>query len=272
MASEKIIEADIKRTFLTYESFDGTRIPAYLLIPPLPGPLPTIIVLHGHLWRGDDEGISQTAGIVDSYHNRVGLELAKAGYITFMLEFRGFGYLGPRIGTEHELIAYNALLSGTFYKAILARDIRYAVDLLQTMEMVNPQRIGITGVSFGGEMAVTYAALDERMKVIVFQGFGGSIGPQPAAFGTAIEQRHYCHLIPHHNAYLFQEDLFLLLAPRPLLGVKGNQDDVWDARYRDTVNRVYARLGAASSFRLEMVDGGHEYFVSPAVLFFNQHL
>lgn len=271
--SEKMIEGGIKRTFLTYESFDGTRIPAYLLIPPLPGPLPTIIVLHGHLWRNDDEGISQTAGIVDSYHNRVGLELAKAGYVTLMMEFRGFGYLGARIGTEHELVAYNAILSGSFYKAILAKDIHYAVDLLQTVEMVNPQRIGITGVSFGGEMAVTYAALDERIKVIVFQGFGGRVGPQDAAFGTAIERPpHSCHLIPHHNAYLFQEDLFLLIVPRPLLGVRGNQDGSWDPRFRETIEQAYSRFGVAPSFGLETVPGGHEYFVSPAIRFFQQHL
>jgi dienelactone hydrolase len=270
--SETMIEGGIKRTFLTYESFDGTRIPVYLLAPPLPGPLPTVIVLHGHLWRDDDEGISQTAGIIDSYQNRIGLELAKAGYVTLMLEFRGFGYLGARIGTEHELVAYNALLNGTFYKAILAKDIHYAVDLLQTMEIVNPQRIGITGVSFGGEMAVTYAALDERIKVIVFQGFGGRVGPQDAAFGTGVERPHYCHLIPHHNAYLFQEDWFFLIVPRPLLGVRGNQDGAWDPRFRETIEQPYSRFGVAPSFRLETVPGGHEYFVSPAIRFFQRHL
>jgi dienelactone hydrolase len=270
--SEKIVESGIKRTFLTYESFDGTRIPVYLLVPPLPGPRPVVIVLHGHLLRDDDEGISQTAGMVDSYQNRVGLELAKAGYVTLMLEFRGFGYLGTRIGTEHEQIAYNALLSGTFYKAILAKDIHYAVDLLQMMEIVNPQRIGITGVSFGGEMAVTYSALDERIKVIVFQGFGGQVGPQNAAFGTGVERPHYCHLIPSHNAYLFQEDLFLLLAPRPLLGIRGNEDGAWDPHFRETLEQAYSRFGVVPSFPLETVPGGHEYFVSPAIQFFQRHL
>jgi dienelactone hydrolase len=270
--SEKIIESGIKRTFLSYESFDGTQIPAYLLVPSQRGPLPAVVVLHGHIHGKMEEGISQTAGLVDSYHHRVGLELAKAGYVTFLIEFRGFGYLGARIGAEHNLVAYNAILSGSFYKAVLSKDVKYAVDILQSLNVVNPERIGITGLSFGGEMAVTYAALDERIKMVIFQGFGGSLGPPMGKFGNDSEALHLCHLIPNEGAYLRQEDLFLLIAPRPLLGIRGDQEEGWSAEFKDTIGRAYSGLGVSSSFRLEVLTGGHEYFVAPAIHFVNQHL
>lgn len=266
-----ITDQSITRSFLVFESFDGTSIPAYLFIPPLPAPRPAILVLHGHVGE-QEQGISQTAGIVDSYQHKVALELAKAGYVTLTLEFRGFGYLGQAIN-EHA-VAYNAILGGTFYKAILCKDIKYAFDFLQSLREVNSERIGITGVSFGGEMAATYAALDERIKVIVFQGFGGTIGVQQGVVSTGQEQPHYCHIIPGHNLIFFREDLFLLLAPRPLLGVRGNQDyNVKESKnFFETIGAAYNCFGVSPLFKFETADGGHEYFIQPAIQFFKYHL
>jgi dienelactone hydrolase len=269
--SAKVVEGGIKRTFLAYKSYDGTEIPAYLLEPPHSQPLPAIIVLHGHV-KANEQGISQTAGLVQSYHNRVGLELAQAGYITLTIEFRGFGYLGAQIGAEHNFVAYNALLSGSFYKAVLSKDIKFAVDLLRSIKGVDTDRIGITGVSFGGEMAVTYAALDTRIKTVIFQEFGGFVGQPSGKSGNNSDELHLCHLIPNEGRYLRQEDLFLLIAPRPLLGIKSVQEGGWSAEFKQTINQAYSGLGAASHFQLDVLSGGHEYFVAPAINFVRKHL
>jgi dienelactone hydrolase len=269
--SSVFIAPDITRTFLVYKSFDGTSIPAYLFTPQISGRQPAILVLHGHVGE-NEEGITQTAGIVDSYQNKAALELAKAGYVTLTVEFRGFGYLGRRINTEHRLIAHNAILGGSFYKAVISKDIKYAIDLLQSLEQVNPMRIGITGVSYGGEMAATYAALDERIKVVVFQGFGPSLSIQPGVTGTHEELPHYCHIIPNHNTLLLQEDIFLLIAPRPLLGVGGDQEYSGIPEFSEVVNKVYKSLNASSLYRFEIIHGGHEYFIQPALRFFNRFL
>lgn len=73
--------------------------------------------------------------------------------------FAGFGYLGAPANTDPLIVAYNAILAGSSYKEILARNIKYAVSFLQSLKEVDPKRIGITGLSFGGDMAITYAAL-----------------------------------------------------------------------------------------------------------------
>jgi len=271
--SSVVLYQNVRRTFLTYTSFDGSAIPAYLFMPhaPVPGSKPAIIVLHGHVPEGES-GISQTAGLLNSYQNEVALALARAGFVTLTLEFRGFGYLGKTVNTEHRLVAYNAILAGSFYKAILTKDIKYALDFLRSLEGVDSQRIGLTGVSFGGEMATTYAALDKSIKVVVFQGYGGLMGPESGVVGTQWDQPHYCHMIPGHNTYLFQEDLFMLIAPRPLLGVRGDREYDGDNKFSKTIGKAYESLNASSSFRFEVVRGGHEYFVKQALQFFQQHL
>jgi dienelactone hydrolase len=267
------VEGGIQRTLLKFKSFDGADIPAFLLVPPGETPRPAVLVLHGHV-QTYEVGISQTAGLVDSYQHSAALELAKAGFVTLTFEFRGFGYLGSRINAEHRVVAYNALLGGSFYKGIVAKDTRYAFDLLQSMPEVKPDSIGITGVSFGGEMAATYGALDERVKAVVFQGYGGQLGPYPSASGPHQDfQPHGCHLVPGHNKHLWQEDLFLLTAPRPLLGLRGDQDFHSDQQaFTETVARGYRATQAEGQFQFEIEPGGHEFFNAPAIEFFHNHL
>lgn len=269
------VDSNVTRIFLSYQSHDGTRIPAYLFLPSGTGRKPAILVLHGHLWNEEGEGITQTGGIVDSYQHGNALRLAQAGYVTLTIEFRGFGYLGGGKKTGHQYVTYNALVGGSFYKAIVSRDIKYAVDLLQSLKEVDPQRIGITGASFGGEMAVTYAALDERIKAVVFQSFGGNVGMQRGIDGKDRDEsaiRFQDHVIPGLNGYLYEEDLFLLIAPRPLLGVRGDRDYVLRTSFPEIVGEVYRCLAAPSAFRFSVVPGGHEYFIQPAAEFFAVHL
>lgn len=273
--SSTVVDSNITRIFLAYQSFDGTRIPAYLFLPPGSGRKPAILVLHGHLWNDEGEGITQTAGIVDSYQHGNAMQLARAGYVTLTIEFRGFGYLGAGTKSGYQYVAHNALLGGSFYKAIVSRDIKYAVDLLQSMKEVDSQRIGITGASFGGEMAVTHAALDKRIKVVVFQAYGGNLGIQRGVDSKDnVESvvRFQDHIIPGQNGYLYQEDLFLLIAPRPLLGVRGDRDYVFRTKFPEIVGDAYRCLASPSAFQFSIVPGGHEYFVQPATEFFNLHL
>jgi dienelactone hydrolase len=271
---EETVAPGLRRIFVSYESFDGTTIPGYLFIPADSGPRPAIIVLNGHT-EADELGIMQTAGIVDSYQRGAALSLAKAGFVTLTIEFRGFGYLGARIGAEHRLVSYNALLGGSFYKSVLAKDIKYALSYLQSLPNVSAGRIGITGVSYGAEMAVTYAALDERIKAVVSQGFGGGLGVEPGVAGARRTEKHpyYYHLIPGHNKHVLQEDMFLLIIPRPLLAVWGEHDYFGSPDFFKTMVQSYASFEAGDRLSFETVKGGgHEYFIDPAVRFFRRHL
>ena len=210
---------------------------------------------------------------MESYQHSVALELAKAGFVTLTIELRGFGLLGKPFNTEHRLVAYNAILGGSFYKAVVIKDIQFALNLLQTLDQVDPDRIGITGVSYGGEVAVTYAALDKRIRAVVFQGFGGLLGPNEGKLVGEEELPHYCHIIPGSANTLFKEDIFFLISPRPLLGVRGMQDFEGDLTgFRNEIKNFYEKMDSSSSFDFLMVPGGHEYFIKPAVSFFKHYL
>jgi hypothetical protein len=118
-------------------------------------------------------------------------------------------------------------------------------------------------------MAVTYAALDTRLRVVVAQGYGGEgVGPYPGRTGGWFTlPDHYCHVIPGANRFMGMEDLFLLIAPRPLLVVRGTanrppSDTTWRL-----VRASYAALGHEGAFVYHVAPGGHEYFVEPALTF-----
>ena len=104
------------------------------------------------------------------------------------------------------------------------------------------------------------------------QSFGGAVGIQRGVEGTSQDIPHYCHIIPGHNKYFLQEDIFFLIAPRPLLGVMGELSYSRNVEFSEMIGKAYGALDASSFFRLEIVPGGHEYFVQPAIQFFKSYL
>jgi dienelactone hydrolase len=265
------LDGGIARESISISSDDGVQIPAYLFSPGNATKSPAILVVPGHV-KEHESGIEQTGILANSYQHAAALRLAEAGFVTLTIELRGFGQLGKAYGTEHRLVAYNAILAGTFYKAIIANDLRHAVNFLQDRAEVDSQRIGITGASYGGEMSVAYAALDPRIKAVVFQAYGGQIGTNPGVAGTRDDQPHYCHIIPGANLLFQQQDVFLLLAPRPTLGIKGSEDRPWDPLFYAALQEGWSNSGKRSNLALTSESGGHEYFVQPAIEFFRKNL
>lgn len=279
------------RSFFTFESFDGTSIPAYLVTPEGSDRGPAVLVVPGHPSPPHESGIRQTAGPAESYQRQVALRLAEAGYVALTFELRGFGYLGAERGLEHRYVAFNALLGGSFYKAEIARDIQRALEVLRSLDRVDPERIGMTGISLGGEIALTYAALDESVHAVAYQSAFGGVGPLPGARGrTKKLQPHYCHIVPGHNELLHQEDWLLLVAPRPQLGIRGTDESVrrdWSWPPGEPppaaaiAERAYRLLGAADDFDYRLLErsafgidrpGEHFFYVAPVIEFFDAEL
>jgi|GEM_PF-5327416 len=268
-------EAGLTRKEFAITAADGDSIPAVLLMPSeRSGPLPGIVVVPGHVPDGES-GLAQLVLPIDSYHNSAARELAIAGFATLAIEIRGFGLRGPPTFPDHTIVAYNAVLAGSFYKRLALDDIRRALDLLLAQPEVDQSRIGITGASLGGELTVEYAALDERVRAISFHAHGGQVGPFPGLTDAGAEQPHYCHVIPGANAIMHQEDPFLLLAPRPTQGVRG--EDYPREPFILALERVWTLFGAKDALDLRMrpdgtIERGHTYSTQAAIEFFRAKL
>lgn len=263
------VDGGLTQIRASIQSSDGTWVPITLLMPMSARPRAAIVVIPGHV-RAGESGLDQLTGTRDSYQHSAARRLAEAGFATLAIELRGFGRLGPPGFPEHKVVAYNAILAGTFYKALIIRDIKAATDYLMARPEIDPDRMGIAGASLGGELAVAYAALDTRMKAIAFQSYGGSAGNFKAATGSLAPDA--CHLIPGSGRWFQEEDVFALLAPRPTLGLRGSNEPFTDPAFFAALERAWAGLGAPGNLELGSTPGGHEFAVGPAIAFFKANL
>lgn len=261
----------VRETF-TFSSFDGSNIPAVLHRPRGSTVLPSILLIPGHT-KPEESGLAQLVYDDDSYQHAAATALARAGFVTLTFELRGFGLLGAPLNTDHRLVAYNALLEGSFYKQLVLADALYALAALRAFDFVDPARSGVAGASLGGELAATLGALTDDVQAVYFSAFGGSVGPYRYASGDRDAQPHYCHIIPGLKALMRREDVVLLLAPRPTLAVRGSEDRPLTAAFRTRVAAAWSSAGAPDAIEFALVpERGHEFFVAEAVDFFTRAL
>lgn len=140
------------------ESLDGRpdRVPAYLFLPTklkAGAKAPAMLCLH----QTTRIGKAEPAGFGGKSDLHYARELAEAAYVTLAPDYPNFG--------DYTIDVYaNGYASATM-KGIVNHS--RAVDLLQSLREVDPQRIGVIGHSLGGHNALFVAAFDSRIKVVV---------------------------------------------------------------------------------------------------------
>ncbi len=157
---DEVVGHAFTRRAVTFAAADGNRIPAYLYVPKNAAAQdrqrrrsPAVLALHPTSPLGK--------AVVDGQGKRknraYARELAERGYVVLAPDYPSFG------DYEHDF-ANDDYVSGTM-KGIV--DHMRAVDLLQSLPTVDPERIGVIGHSLGGHNARFVAAFDRRLKVIV---------------------------------------------------------------------------------------------------------
>jgi dipeptidyl aminopeptidase/acylaminoacyl peptidase len=131
--------------FVTYPGPGGARVPAYLFVPSgldRSKPSPAVVWVHGDGINQNYEGwhINRDYGVYYSFHQY----LVQQGYVVLSVDYRGsIGY-----GREWRQGHYRDL-GGKDYE-----DIAAGVEYLKSLGYVDPARIGIWGLSYGGFMAL----------------------------------------------------------------------------------------------------------------------
>lgn len=167
------------------ESWDGVPLDVNLTIPPASqsGPFPLIVQLHG--WS---QGKS----------NAVFAERARDGYVVLSYSARGFhGSCGSPASRapDAKLAEPNVCvergwthLADARYEA---RDTQHLVGLLVDQGLVDPERVGVTGTSYGGGQSMILAALNDRTMLP-----DGRLVPWTSPAGTRLRIAAAAPIVP----------------------------------------------------------------------------
>ena len=190
-------------TKLSYQGQRGVHVSALLYVPDGPGPFPAIIHMHGHSREG-------------KYAERVqcgSLTLVHSGYVVLAVD--AFGTYERATQCRHSeyhggLVGGGLLNVGESLMGGQVVDNMRGVDLLQSLPFVDPERIGATGASGGGNQTMWLAAMDERIKVAMPVVSVGSF----ESYVTGVNC--ICELLPDGLTFTDEAGVLGLIAPRPL--------------------------------------------------------
>lgn len=228
----------------------GVSVPCYMFIPENNGEkLPAVLVPSGL-----GEGIIQTSGQVESYQNGNAKFLAEKGFVTLTCENRGFGELGH---VDYMRINANALLIGKTYYGISLEDQQFALDFLASRKVVDKNKIGVAGVSFGGAMSMYLAVIDERIKTAVVMGY---LSQHKNAFTNG--DHSPISNIPNLITYFEMSDIASLIAPKKVLYSNGEYDGFKSKEAAGVLLKIqeaYTLLNTTNNVRYVEHKGGHTF-------------
>jgi dienelactone hydrolase len=246
----------IRRIKLTYEAENNDRVPAYLLIPEKNlKPVPGILCLHQTIQIGKGE----PAGIGGSPNLDYAWELAERGYVTIAPDYPNFG---DYIYDPYQ----NGYISATM-KAI--RNHMAAIDLLQALPQVDPERIACIGHSLGGHNSLFVTAFDKRIKAVVtscgftsfIKYYGGDLkGWSHKGYMPLISSKYNSD--PEKMPFDFPE-IIAAIAPRPIFINAPLHDSNFDVTgvydCVETALPVYELFGAGENIIMKNPDAPHDF-------------
>lgn len=238
-------------TEVTFYDRPGHKTHGFLARPKQPGDskLPAVISLHGH-----DFGAYDTFNPQNMYF--YGDLLASRGYVVF----------APDIG--HDFIDHDRPLRGVGplpknvpfpYAGQKVWMVMRAVDFLQSLEEVDPEKIGVVGLSNGGFTSLLAAAVDERIKLTVASG--NLIMHDRMWHAELFHCR--CQYLDKMDGVLDYYDVAALIAPRPLVLQNGKRDPIFPIHSAQKafahVKRAYELAGAPDLVIHDVHPGAHAF-------------
>jgi hypothetical protein len=237
--------------------------------------LPAVLYMHAHGGKyeiGKDELFNERGG------KPVAKTLVEAGYAVMAVDTYCFGERinqGPvntdESGREVEQALFKHFLwRGSTLWGMLVRDDLLALNALLARPEIDPNRVGVTGMSLGGSRTTWVGALDDRPRVLI-----------PVAQMTRYRDFAEAGRYNGHSVYYYfpgvlktdldMEHLVALVAPRPQAILSGDADPLSPfagiEKVLEYAQQVYQLYDAGSELQTLIEKGvGHDY--TPAMFDF----
>ncbi|MEX3968197.1 alpha/beta hydrolase [Paraburkholderia sp. EG286B] len=134
----------VQRSEVEFEVDGGVKLRGWLFVPQGEGRRPAITMAHGY------------AGVKEHGLEPFARLFAEAGFVVLLHDHRGFG---ASEGTPRQDIDPWRQVA----------DWRRAISFLETLDVVDPARIGLWGTSYAGGHAIVLGATDRRLRCVVAQ-------------------------------------------------------------------------------------------------------
>ena len=248
--SSEVVQG-VRRDLIEYQSEPNWPTQAYIVQPDDKPPAlrPAVAVFHSTV----PHSIRQPAGVEGKPEKAFAWELAKRGFVTICPR----NFLWPdntHIDTDLQTKRFQQRHPQTTGMAKMLYDARLAIDILQRLPHVDPQRIGAVGHSLGAKEVLYLAAFDDRIQAAVSSegGIGVDFSNWDAAWYLGAKIREQNDL-QHHQ-------LLALSAPKPFLLIGGDSaDGVQSWSYVSAAAAVYRRYG--QPVRLGLLNHGQGHSV-----------
>lgn len=249
---------------------------------------PAILCCHGHGEYGKDSimGITSNpdrAAAVQQANYDYGRQMARAGFVTYAIDWLGFGERDSRRKPHHygafadrdpcNIHFLCATMLGSTVLASNCHDASRATDFVCSLPFVDPERLGVMGLSYGGTMTMWMTLTDTRFAAADIICYASPF--HDMAFAT-----YNCcgsQITPGLYALCDMADLQGLIAPRPLLLEAGIHDscfliDPVLGKHWPQLLRIYAAAAAADRLDLDLFPGEHSWGGNRSVTFFRKWL
>jgi dienelactone hydrolase len=240
---------------LHYQSMPGLYVTANLYRPAAAQAgekLPAILYVCGHAERGRN-------GNKTAYQSH-GIWFARHGYLCLMVDTIQRGEIK---GIHHGTYRYNRWwwqARGYTPSGVECWNGIRGIDYLISRADVDPDRIGVTGISGGGAVTFWVAAADDRVKVAIPVS---GMADLPSYLEDHVINGH-CDCMFFYNTYQWPwTRIAALIAPRPLFFVNSHADPIFpmnaNERVSNRLERFYSLFGAGDQVETLVSIGGHAY-------------
>lgn len=238
----------------------------YIVPKNLQGPAPLVIAMHG---GGGSPEVALFKGGAN-YHEMVRGGV-KRGYVVFAPQhlFKAEAYPAD----IRRQIDNRLRHQGTSLTAVEIAKITRSLDVLLQRPEIDPTRVAMVGLSYGGYYTLVTAALEPRIKVAASSCYYGVQESRYRENELSIPS-DFCFM---DRFSLFRDDdLAALICPRPLHIQAGKTDGIHHrAAGIEMAPRsasFYEQLGQRKNFEHLVFEGGHEFHDASAWAFVEKHL